>query len=84
LTAALDGRVTAHHRFLIAHHLRLIEELERHIAAFDARIEELLAPLRNAVAQLITIPGVSRVSAQVSPQIQRPIAADAERRRGDP
>jgi len=65
LTAALDGRVTAHYRFLIAHHLRLIEELERHIAAFDARIEELLAPLRNAVAQLITIPGVSRVSAQV-------------------
>jgi len=65
LTAALDGRVTAHHRFLIAHHLRLIEELERHIAAFDARIEELLAPFRNAVAQLITIPGVSRVSAQV-------------------
>jgi transposase len=53
LTAALDGRVTAHHRFLIAHHLSLIDELERHIAAFDA------------VAQLITIPGVSRVSAQV-------------------
>jgi transposase len=65
LTAALDGRVTAHHRFLIAHHLSLIEELERHIAAFDARIEELLAPLCDAVAQLITIPGVSQVSAQV-------------------
>jgi transposase len=65
LTAALDGRVTAHHRFLIAHHLRLIEELEQHIAAFDARIEELLGPLRDAVARLITIPGVSRVSAQV-------------------
>jgi transposase len=32
LTAALDGRVTAHHRFLIAHHLSLIGELERHIA----------------------------------------------------
>ena len=64
-TAALDGRVTAHHRFLIAHHLNLIEQLERHIAAFDTRIEELLAPLRDAVAQLITIPGVSQVSAQV-------------------
>src|SRR6267378_4773277 len=35
LTAALDGRVTAHHRFLIAHHLGLIEELERHITAFE-------------------------------------------------
>ena len=65
LIAALDGRVTAHHRFLVAHHLRLIEELEQHIAAFDARIEDLLAPLSNAVEQLITIPGVSRVSAQV-------------------
>ena len=65
LTAALDGRVTAHHRFLIAHHLSLIGELERHIAAFDARIEKLLRPLRDAVAQLITIPGVSQVSAQV-------------------
>ena len=65
LTAALDGRPTAHHRFLIAHHLSLIEELERHIEAFDARIEKLLAPLRDAVAQLITIPGVSQVSAQV-------------------
>src|SRR5260370_1439021 len=62
---ALDGRVTAHHRFLIAHHLSLIDELERHIAAFDAQIEKLLKPLRDPVAQLITIPGVSRVSAQV-------------------
>ena len=65
LTAALDGRVTAHHRFLIAHHLSLIGDLKRHIAAFDARIEKLLRHLRDAVAQLITIPGVSKVSAQV-------------------
>jgi transposase len=43
----------------------LIDELERHIAAFDARIEELLAPFRDAIARLITIPGVSRVSADV-------------------
>jgi transposase len=35
LIAALDGRMTAHHRFLIDHHLGLIEELERRIAAFD-------------------------------------------------
>jgi transposase len=65
LTAALEGRVTAHHRFLISHHLGLIEELERRITAFDARIEELLAPFRGAVERLITIPGVSRVAAQV-------------------
>src|ERR1700746_209582 len=49
LIAALDGRVTAHHRFLIAHHLGLVEDLERHIALFDARIDELLVPLRDAL-----------------------------------
>jgi transposase len=65
LIAALDGRVTAHHRFLIAHHLGLVEDLERHIAVFDARIDELLAPSRDAIARLITIPGVSTASAQV-------------------
>jgi hypothetical protein len=43
LAAAVDGRVTAHHRFLIDHHLGLIEELERRIAAFDTRIEEAYA-----------------------------------------
>jgi transposase len=65
LAAALDGRVTAHHRFLIDHHLGLIEELERRIAAFDARIGEVLAPFRNAVNRLITILGVSRMAAEV-------------------
>ena len=49
LAAALDGRVTAHHQFLIDHHLGLIKELERRIAAFDARIEEVLAPFRDTV-----------------------------------
>jgi hypothetical protein len=51
-----DNNPTLH-----AGHLSLIEELERHIEAFDVRIEKLLAPLRDAVAQLITIPGVSQV-----------------------
>ena len=65
LAAALDGRVTAHHRFLIDHHLGLIEELERRIAAFDTRIDEVLAPFRDAVERLITTPGVGRVAAEV-------------------
>jgi transposase len=65
LAAALDGRVTAHHRFLIDHHLGLVEELERRIAAFDARIEEVLAPFRDIVERLITTPGVGRVAAEV-------------------
>ena len=65
LIRALEGRVTAHHRFLIGHHLGLIEELERRIAAFDARIGEVLAPFRDAAERLMTIPGVSRTSAEV-------------------
>ena len=65
LIEALDGRMTTHHRFLIDHHLGLIEELERRIAAFDVRISEVLTPFRDAIARLITIPGVSRVAAEV-------------------
>jgi transposase len=65
LAAALDGRVTTHHRFLIDHHLGLIEELERHISAFDARIGEVLAPFRDTVERLITTPGVGRGAAEV-------------------
>jgi transposase len=65
LAAALDGRMTAHHRFLISHHLGLIEELERRISAFDERISEALAPFRDAMERLITAPGVGRLAAEV-------------------
>ena len=65
LAAALEGRVTAHHRFLIGHHLGVIEELERRIAAFDDRIGEVLAPFRDAMERLITAPGVRRLAAEV-------------------
>ena len=65
LIAALEGRVNAHHRFLLAQHLDLIEEIERRIDAFDVRITEVLAPFRDAVERLITIPGVSRLAAEV-------------------
>jgi transposase len=65
LAAALDGRMTGHHRFLIGHHLGLIEELERRISAFDERISEVLAPFRDAMEQLTTAPGVGRLAAEV-------------------
>src|SRR4029079_18447599 len=65
LVAALSGRVTAHHRFMIGQHLDLIEELERRVTAFDARITDLLRPFRDAVDRLTTIPGVSEHTAQV-------------------
>jgi transposase len=65
LTAALRGRVTAHHRFLLREHLLLIDQLRARIAAFDAQIGATLEPFRRAATHLRTIPGVSQVAAQV-------------------
>jgi transposase len=65
LIEALRGRVTSHHRFLLAQHLRLLEELERAIAEFDAQIEAALEPFRDCVERLTTIPGVSRLAAEI-------------------
>jgi transposase len=65
LVAALTGRLTAHHRFIIGQHLEVIEALEARIAAFEARITEALGPFRDAVERLVTIPGVSTRTAEV-------------------
>src|SRR2546425_2205198 len=47
LTAALTGRFTAHHGFLLGQILAHIEEIERHIAACDLRVEEQLRPFAS-------------------------------------
>lgn len=65
LIEALRGRVTDHHRFLLAQHLRMIEELERAVADFDAEIEEQMRPFRPLIKRLCAIPGVSQTSAQI-------------------
>jgi len=65
LIAALTGRITAHHRFMLGQHLDLIEEIERRITVFDARIIDLLRPFHDTVERLITIPGVSTHTAEV-------------------
>jgi transposase len=65
LADALHGRVRAHHRFLIAHHLKTIEQLEETITAFDTRIEAALEPFRDLVKRLKEIPGLSETSAQI-------------------
>jgi transposase len=63
LVEALRGRVTPHHRFLLSHHLGLIEKLERTIEQFDQEIERVIQPFRDAVERLTGVPGISRVSA---------------------
>lgn len=65
LVAALHGRVTAHHRFLLQLHLTQIAALEAAVQELDARLEAALAPFRAVVDRLITIPGVSQVVARV-------------------
>lgn len=65
LIAALHGRVTAHHRFMLKLHLGQIEALEAAVRDVEARLGEALAPFRAAVDHLITMPGVSETVARV-------------------
>lgn len=65
LAEALTGRVTAHHRFLLHQHLSVIDHLEETIRQFDRQIQEVLAPFRESVDLLSTIPGISEIAAQI-------------------
>jgi transposase len=65
LEAALRGRVTAHHRFLLKLHLDQIDALDAAIASIDQEVSANVEPFRIAIDMLIAIPGVSRLSAQV-------------------
>jgi transposase len=72
----LHGRITAHHRFMIALHLQQITSLEAAVGDLDARIEETLRPFRAAVDLLLTMPGLKATTAAV---IVAEIGADMTR-----
>ncbi len=65
LKRALQGRVTAHHRFLLRMLLGQIEALEGLIAQFDDRIGVVMAPFVEAARRLEAIPGVGPQAAEV-------------------
>jgi transposase len=65
LVGALEGRVTAHHRFMVQLHLAQIAALETAITDLEARIGEALALFRAAISLLITMPGLSDTAAAV-------------------
>jgi transposase len=65
LRAALQGRFTERHQFLLHLHLRQVDALGTAIAEIDAEVDRDLAPFRQAVRLLRTIPGVSDLTAQV-------------------
>ena len=62
LEAALHGRVTAHHRFLLRLHLDHLDALETAIASIDKEVEGNFDCFRTAVALLSSIPGLSQLS----------------------
>ena len=65
LVEALRGRVTPHHRFLLKLHLAQIDSLQTAVRDLEARMGDALAPFRDQVETLKTMPGVSDVVANV-------------------
>jgi transposase len=65
LEAALRGRVTRHHRFLLKLHLDQIDALAAAVARIDEEVSANAAPFRAAIELLSTIPGISRLAAEV-------------------
>jgi transposase len=65
LEAALRGRVTPHHRFMLQLHLDHLDAVNAAIARIDKEVEGNLEPFRVAIEMLTTIPGVSSLAAEV-------------------
>ena len=65
LTEALTGRFTTHHGYLIRMHLGLIDQCGQALADLDDRISAVITPLAAARDLLMSIPGVSRIVAEV-------------------
>jgi len=65
LGEALRGRVTRHHRFLLRLHLQQIDALDRVIAEVDKEVEANLAPFRELIPVLTSIPGIGDLAARV-------------------
>src|SRR3954451_16894063 len=55
---ALDGRLSEHHRYLLAFHLRRVEAIEADLRTFDERLEEKARPYTAQRQLLRQIPGV--------------------------
>lgn len=62
---ALRGRMSEHQRLLLRIHLRQIDAIDVAIAELDEQLGARLEPLRATTERLITIPGVSTLSAAV-------------------
>jgi transposase len=63
LRLALEGRVTAHHRFLLRQMLTHLDFLDQAIGHVQAQLDQHLAPYQEAMTLVQTIPGISALSA---------------------
>lgn len=63
LQEALEGRVSAHHRFLLRELLDHHYFVESKMRRIEQEVEQRLGPFQSEVARLCTIPGVDRVTA---------------------
>jgi transposase len=64
LRAALSGRVSHSHRFLLRLHLGQYDALAKALEEIDAEVERNLDPFRDAVRLLRTVPGIGDLAAQ--------------------
>src|SRR5438874_4789318 len=65
LEAALRGRVTRHHRFLLGLHLQQIDAIDAAIDQIDPEVDALVEAFHAAVRLLTTLPGIDALSACV-------------------
>jgi transposase len=65
LKEALEGRVTAHHSFLLTEHLSTLEYLDEAIERVSGEIDPRLTADHEAIALLDTIPGVGQRAAEI-------------------
>jgi transposase len=65
LEAALRGRVTDHHRFMLRLHLNHLDAVDAAIASIDKEVGANVEPFRIAIEMLTTIPGIGSLAAEV-------------------
>ncbi len=65
LEAALRGRVTDHHRFMLRLLLQHIDAIDAAIGQIDQEVDAHVEPFRTAIEILSSIPGISDLSAGV-------------------
>jgi transposase len=65
LERALAGSMGPHQRFMLAEQLAHVEYLDASIDRVSGEIHERLRPEEDAIARLVTIPGVGRRTAEV-------------------